>query len=164
MTTQITHVPSPVGSLTLAAREGRLIGLWLEGQRHYMDGAYGSLQESPDAAPFPRIAQWLKDYFSGGRPDASSLPLAPEGTAFQRRVWRELLLIPYGKTVTYGQLAQRLGSSPRAVGSAVGRNPISILIPCHRVLGAGGALTGYAGGLDNKRLLLALESAAGRMP
>lgn len=87
------------------------------------------------------------------------VPLAPRGTAFQRRVWDALLAIPYGETRTYGELAAALGSSARAVGSAVGKNPVSVIIPCHRVLGAGGSLTGYAGGLDRKRALLALERA-----
>ena len=103
--------------------------------------------------------RWLDAYFAGERPDVAGLPLAPRGTAFQRRVWSALLAIPYGETRTYGELAAALGSSPRAVGSAVGKNPISVIVPCHRVLGADGSLTGYAGGLDRKRAILELEAA-----
>ena len=102
---------------------------------------------------------WLDAYFAGERPGVADVPLAPRGTAFQRRVWDALLAIPYGETRTYGELAVALGSSARAVGSAVGKNPISVIVPCHRVLGAGGSLTGYAGGLERKRALLALERA-----
>ena len=104
-----------------------------------------------------RARCWLDDYFAGKNPDASALPLSPKGTAFQRAVWQELRKIPYGETESYGALAARLGSSARAVGSAVGRNPLSIIIPCHRVLAADGGLTGYAGGLENKKKLLRLE-------
>ena len=100
---------------------------------------------------------WLDRYFAGERPNPAELKLSPKGTAFQQRVWQELLRIPYGRTVSYGSLAAHLGSSARAVGSAVGRNPISVIIPCHRVLGADGSLGGYAGGLENKMKLLRLE-------
>ncbi|MBQ9196155.1 MAG: methylated-DNA--[Clostridia bacterium] len=155
--TEIRFLPSPVGRLTLAAREGALVGLWLENQRFYRAGLPSDAREAPNAAPFPMIAEWLEAYFNGKAPDASALPLAPDGTAFQKRVWAELRRVPYGRTTTYSQLAAALASSPRAVGGAVGRNPISLLIPCHRVIGAHGELTGYAGGLENKRLLLRLE-------
>ena len=107
--------------------------------------------------PCFRARLWLDAYFAGKAPEVSGLPLSPKGTAFQKKVWQELLNIPYGTTNTYGALAGRLGSSARAVGSAVGRNPISIVIPCHRVLAADGSLTGYAGGLENKEKLLQLE-------
>ncbi|MBQ8091807.1 MAG: methylated-DNA--[Pyramidobacter sp.] len=96
-------------------------------------------------------------YFTGGGPDPSELPLTLSGTPFQNRVWSELINIPYGRVETYGAIAARLGSSARAVGGAVGRNPISIVVPCHRVLGSSGSLTGYAGGLENKIRLLRLE-------
>ena len=102
---------------------------------------------------------WLEEYFRGKEPTIK-VKLAPEGTPFQKRVWEELLTIPYGETLSYGELAKRLGSSPRAVGSAVGRNPISLMIPCHRVLGSDGSLTGYAGGIERKKFLLEQEKTA----
>lgn len=109
---------------------------------------------------FALVSAWLDSYFRGLRPDLSGiLPFVRgRGTDFQMRVWEELTRIPYGETVTYGDVARAVGSSPRAVGGAVGRNPISIIVPCHRVVGSGGSLTGYAGGLDLKQRLLALES------
>ena len=152
----ITHIPSPLGTITLASDGSSLIGLWFEGQKH------DCYRLSPDAlaAELPVFAEtrrWLDCYFAGGVPDFSP-PLAPRGTDFQQWVWSLLREIPYGATVSYGDLAARLGCpSARAVGQAVGRNPISLLIPCHRVLGAGGRLTGYAGGLWRKEALLRLE-------
>ena len=113
---------------------------------------------------FRQVRAWLDRYFRGEDPGPAP-PLAPAGTAFQRAVWEVLREIPYGRTATYGQVAQAAGrglgrnTSPRAAGSAVGRNPISLLIPCHRVVGAGGSLTGYAGGLERKEALLKLEGA-----
>ena len=159
MPTYTARVVSPVGPLTLAAQDGRLIGLWLAGQKYERAGLPADAREDPEAAPFPRVRKWLAAYFDGRKPDADSLPLDPQGTEFQRRVWALLRQIPYGRTVCYGQLARRLRTSARAIGSAVARNPISILIPCHRVLGADGALTGYAGGLEVKRRLLLLEGS-----
>lgn len=152
----VTSIEAPVGHLTLAAEDGAVIGLWIAGQKYFMAGVRDAV-EAPAAPPFDAARRWLNAYFAEERPATPDFPLAPRGTAFQRRVWQALREIPYGHTVTYGELATRLGSSARAVGSAVGRNPISILIPCHRVLGADGSLTGYAGGLENKKRLLALE-------
>ena len=112
---------------------------------------------------FGTVRHWLDRYFAAERPDTRELPLAPAGTEFRRAVWALLLDIPYGSVTTYGRLAEEYErvsghkTSPRAVGSAVGHNPISIIIPCHRVVGADGSLTGYAGGVENKRLLLELE-------
>lgn len=155
---------SPLGELLLAGDARGLTGLWFEGQKHYArtlpaDSCEGFL---PVLA---QTARWLDLYFSGAEPDFP-VPLHPDGTPFQRAVWETLRTIPCGQTATYGQLAARLAAqrggtrvSARAVGGAVGRNPISILIPCHRVLGADGSLTGYAGGLERKRRLLALEQA-----
>ena len=152
-----TEYPSPVGRLTLAGDEDALMGLWIQGQKYFL----ASLPEAPvrrdDLPLFRRARGWLDRYFAGARTSPDELPLAPNGTPFRRKVWRRLRAIPYGETVTYGALAAELGSSPRAVGGAVGHNPISILIPCHRVVGGDGSLTGYAGGLDAKRALLALE-------
>ena len=159
-------ISSPVGVLTLLSDGEALNGLWLEGQKYF--GSPELAQAVPEAGLecFVRVRAWLADYFDGRRPDFRGIALAPRGTQFQQVIWALLREIPYGQTVTYGQLAaqaaERLGrarSSARAAGRAVGHNPISILIPCHRVVGAGGALTGYAGGLERKRQLLELEGA-----
>ena len=154
--------PSPLGDILLAADELGLTGAWFEGGAHFAAQlpAEHTQQETPTLAEAKR---WLDRYFSGREPDA--LPtLHPLGTPFRRAVCELLLQIPYGRTVTYGELARRLAAkqglvhmSAQAVGGAVGHNPISILIPCHRVVGANGSLTGYAGGLDKKRALLRLE-------
>ena len=147
--------PSPLGELILVSDGSALTGLRFTGQRHFPAGlpAPGPVSASE---VFEDTARWLELYFSGERP--SFLPrLSPEGTAFQRTVWERLLRIPYGKTVTYAGLAAGLGTSARAVGGAVCRNPISLIIPCHRVVGAGGALTGYAGGIGRKEALLRFE-------
>ena len=147
--------PSPLGELILVSDGSALTGLRFTGQRHFPAGlpAPGPVSASE---VFEDTARWLELYFSGERP--SFLPrLSPEGTAFQRTVWERLLRIPYGKTVTYAGLAAGLGTSARAVGGAVVRNPISLIIPCHRVVGAGGALTGYAGGIGRKEALLRFE-------
>ena len=147
--------PSPLGELILVSDGSALTGLRFTGQRHFPAGLPAPGPASA-AAVFEDPARRLALYFSGERP--SFLPrLSPEGTAFQRTVWERLLRIPYGKTVTYAGLAAGLGTSARAVGGAVGRNPISLIIPCHRVVGAGGALTGYAGGIGRKEALLRFE-------
>ena len=152
-------VPSPLGEILLAAEGGALCGLWFVGQKYEGAGlTAGSTPGPVSADPVLEKAQaWLESYFDGANPEIG-FPLAPRGTAFQRRVWAALTDIPHGQTRSYGALAERLGCrSARAVGTAVGRNPISVLIPCHRVLGANGSLTGYAGGLERKRALLRLE-------
>lgn len=152
-----TVYPSPLGPLTLASDGCALTGLWQAGQKHFGGGAL-QWEEREDMPVFDAARLWLDDYFAGDEPDPEDLPLAPSGTDFQQAVWQQLLQIPYGETVTYGDLAARIGcQSARAVGGAVGRNPISIIIPCHRVLGADGSLTGYAGGTECKRWLLAHE-------
>ena len=154
MTHSIT-CPSPVGVLTLAGDGERLSGLWIAGQRYH-----GAVSPAPPA-PLPIFEEaqiWLKRYFAGEKPAISDLPLAPVGSSFRQAVWSLLCEIPYGQTSTYGEIARRLATAPRAVGAAIGRNPISIIIPCHRVVGADGSLTGYAGGLDVKRRLLQLEN------
>ncbi len=147
---------SPLGKLVVAAEGDAVTALVIKGQKYeekHLAGE-GRLNETPVLAQ-ARI--WLDRYFEGGAPDPAALKLAPKGTAFQQRVWKSLLKTPCGKTATYGMIAESIGSSPRAVGSAVGHNPISIIIPCHRVLGADGSLTGYAGGIENKKRLLKLE-------
>jgi len=153
-----TTYQSPLGEILLAGGGAALTGLWFEGQSYYAR-TLGESCEKKDLPVFDEAARWLDVYFSGREPDFTP-PLSPAGTSFQREVWALLRRIPYGATTTYGALALELGrpvSSARAVGAAIGQNPISLLIPCHRVLGAGGALTGYAGGLERKRRLLALE-------
>lgn len=148
--------PSPLGMLTVAAEGEALTALVIAGQK-YADQHLSGEGRERETPVLLEAKTWLDRYFAGEHPDPADLPLAPKGTAFQQRVWRELLTIPYGQTESYGALAARLGSSPRAVGSAVGRNPLSILIPCHRVLGADGGLCGYAGGPENKKKLLMRE-------
>ena len=152
--------PSPVGLLTMRAGEEGITVLVLpeDKQAETLLAPPATPCQREDAPPaLARAARWLDAYFAGRAPDPSDLPLAPAGTPFQKTVWRALRDIPFGRTVTYGQLAELLGTSPRAVGGAVGRNPISIVVPCHRVVGTDGSLTGYAGGLEAKRFLLALE-------
>ncbi len=161
--TYLTKLASPLGPLTLASDGEALTGLWLEGQKYYAAGLEAETGKRPDLAVFCQVELWLEAYFK--RRDLPSLPpVAPRGSKFQKRVWKLLLEIPLGKTTTYGALAERLkaagvSASPQAVGGAVGRNPVSILIPCHRVVGADGSLTGYAGGVEKKRFLLELEGA-----
>ena len=158
----VSHYSSPLGAILLAADHIGLTGLWFEGQKYFalhLDPE----REERELPLFETAKRWLDLYFSGKEPDFS-VPLHFTGTAFQNEVWGILRAIPYGQTLSYGALAARLAAargvprlSARAVGGAVGRNPISILIPCHRVLGADGSLTGYAGGVDRKARLLALE-------
>lgn len=149
--------PSPLGPLFAVSDGTSLTGLWFDGQQKRMPFP---TECAPGAGlpVFRVLGRWLEDYFRG---EATGLipPLAPMGTTFQQAVWAQLRNIPYGRTVTYGALASQFGRpmSAQAVGGAVGRNPISILIPCHRVVGAGGTLTGYAGGLWRKEALLKLE-------
>jgi methylated-DNA-[protein]-cysteine S-methyltransferase len=151
-------VDSPVGPLTLVAAGGVLMGLYMTEQRHLPAGEAFGEPADPDEVPFAGAARQLREYFTGAR-TAFDLELALDGTAFQRRVWTALQDIPYGRTVSYGQLADRLGqpTASRAVGLANGKNPISIIVPCHRVVGADGGLTGYGGGIERKRFLLAHE-------
>lgn len=159
-----TECDSPLGRLTLAGGEEGLTGLWLEGQKYFGATLALGTARRDDLAAFALARDWLDRYFSGEKPEGRELPLFPAGTSFQRLIWSLLLDIPWGETTTYGALArraaERLGResmSAQAVGSAVGRNPISIIIPCHRVVGADGSLTGYAGGLERKRWLLRWE-------
>jgi methylated-DNA-[protein]-cysteine S-methyltransferase len=158
MTTTHALVDSPLGPLTLRADDGVLTGLYLP--EHRRGPAPGTLGARDDAA-LPAVREQLAAYFAGQR-TAFDVPLELRGTAFQQRVWAALRDIPYGETWTYGELAARIGApaASRAVGLANGRNPISIVVPCHRVVGAGGSLTGYAGGVERKRALLDLERSA----
>ncbi|PKW14126.1 methylated-DNA--[protein]-cysteine S-methyltransferase [Saccharopolyspora spinosa] len=150
-----TVIDSPVGPLTLVAVDGALTGLYMERQRHRPpEENFGE----PDTAPFGPMIEQLQEYFSGQR-NEFDLPINLIGTPFQRTVWAELCEIPYGETISYGELAERIGkpSASRAVGLANGKNPIGIIVPCHRVVGSTGNLTGYGGGLDRKQHLLDFE-------
>ncbi len=156
-----TDTVTPLGHILLARDAQGLCGVWFEGQKYH-----------PGAVPVPRddadpllkqAVEWLLAYFAGDEPAGVSMPpLSLRGTDFQQAVWHALLHIPAGETLSYGELAARLGrrEAVRAVAAAVGRNPVSVLVPCHRVVGSQGQLTGYAGGLDRKRALLALEAKA----
>ena len=145
---------SPLGPLTIVEQNGSLVGLYMENQKYLPTTSLG--ERVADAMPAARMQ--LEEYFSGGRREFD-LPLAPIGTEFQRLVWELLCEIPFGETSTYGALAQRIGkpNASRAVGSASGHNRIGIIIPCHRLVGSTGMLTGYAGGIERKEYLLALE-------
>ena len=152
---------SPLGHITLAADENALLGLWFDGQKHYLRGLPEERQEGENKIT-SEAKRWLKAYFNGENPPVT-LPLNPNGSCFAQSVYTALLEIPYGKTMTYGELAVRVMGTEqgrryaRSVGTAVGRNPISIMIPCHRILGVNRSLTGYAGGIERKRALLELE-------
>ena len=156
LATAQTTIATPIGSLLLARTEKGLAGAWFEGQKDH-PGVLAA-PNRPDDPVLHDAATQLADYF-GGRRQQFDLPLDLHGTAFQRSVWQALLRIGSGQTQSYGDIARTLGShkAVRAVGSAVGRNPISVIVPCHRVMGSDGSLTGYAGGLDRKRALLSLE-------
>ncbi|MEI5008045.1 methylated-DNA--[protein]-cysteine S-methyltransferase [Streptomyces sp. PmtA] len=150
-----TVTDSPYGPLTLVATDSVLSGLYMTEQRHRPgEETFGD----PDPRPFRDVIRQLDAYFAGDLKEFD-LPLHLAGTAFQRTVWEQLLLIPYGETRTYGELAGALGNAgaSRAVGLANGKNPVGIIVPCHRVIGASGGLTGYGGGLDRKQRLLAFE-------
>ena len=156
--------PSPLGGILLAADETGLTGLWFDGEKYFADNlpAENTKRETPILAETRR---WLDLYFSGKEPDFMP-PLHPMGSPFRLAVWSILQQIPYGETTTYGEIARELARqkgmarmSAQAVGGAVGHNEISILIPCHRVVGSSGSLTGYAGGIEKKRRLLELEHA-----
>jgi len=142
-------VSSPLGSLTISERDGAIIAL-----------DWRTARPTATTPLLRRASLQLAEYFAGQR-QAFDLPLAPQGSPFQQSVWRRMLMIPYGRVMTYGELAHAVGSAPRAVGGACGRNPIAIIIPCHRVVGGSGALTGYsgAGGINTKQFLLELEGA-----
>lgn len=152
-----TYYMSPLGKMLLAEKEGALAGAWFENQKYYAARLEKTAQLSDGRPVLQAAKKWLDAYFAGEKPCADSLPLSPQGTDFQKEIWRLLLEIPCGKTVSYGCLAEQYAKkkglshmSAQAVGGAVGKNPISVFIPCHRVVGSNGSLTGYAGGLDKK--------------
>ena len=159
--TYIATYHSPLGAITLASDGEALTGLWFDGQKYF--GSTLPLEAETGSTPaFAQTKQWLDSYFGGKKPDFTP-PLRWAATPFRKAVWDILLTIPYGRTMTYGQIAAQLAAqtgkpqSAQAVGGAVGHNPISLIVPCHRVVGADGSLTGYAGGIDRKVKLLTLE-------
>ena len=161
----ISHYSSPIGNILLAADDIGLTGLWFEGQKYFalhLDQEH----EEKELPIFEKTKQWLDIYFSGKEPDFT-VPLHFRGTDFQKEVWDILCTIPYGQTMTYGEIAKQIAEkkglsrmSAQTVGGAVGHNEISVIVPCHRVVGTNGSLTGYAGGLDKKVKLLTLEQVA----
>ena len=157
------HYISPLGGITMASDGEYLTGLWFDGQKYFAD-TLSAQHEEKDLDVFRRTDLWLDIYFSGKNPDFTP-PLRMIGTEFRQEVWQILLTIPFGKTMTYGEIAKILADrhgansmSAQAVGGAVGHNPISLIVPCHRVIGTNGALTGYAGGLEKKTRLLDMET------
>ena len=160
----ITTYKSPLGQMTMASDDECLIGLWFDGQLRFASTINAGEAEENDILPvFSQTRQWLDEYFSGKAP-AFMPPIRLQGTDFQQTVWQLLLKIPYGTTSTYSYIARKVAKergiatmSAQAVGGAVGRNPISIIVPCHRIIGTDGTLTGYAGGIERKEKLLSLE-------
>lgn len=165
-----TEYLSPVGVLTIVSPGDGIAGLWIEGQKYYFSTVSERPVRNDDPAVFGSVYKWLSRYFAGEKPSPKELKLVPGGSPFRQAVWRELCEIPYGAVTTYGTIARNLQAAKKsgsengkgagfaqAVGGAVAHNPISIIIPCHRVIGANGSLTGYAGGIDKKRWLLEME-------
>lgn len=155
---------SPLGKILLEADETGLTGLWFEGQK-YAPRECDGIPEEKEMPVFQKAKEWLDLYFSGREPGVY-VPLHLEGTVFQMEVWEILCSIPYGQTMTYGQIGKQIAKkrgmkrmSAQAVGGAVGHNRIALIVPCHRVIGSDGSLTGYAGGVEKKRALLQLEKA-----
>lgn len=160
------YYDSPVGRLLLAEKEDALAGLWIEGQKYFLGSIREDMGENPDSKVLNLAGKWLDRYFRGENPSISEIPLAPAGSEFRQKVWKILCEIPYGQVTTYGEISKKIAASrgldrmsAQAVGGAVSHNPISIIIPCHRVVGANGSLTGYAGGIQKKIELLTLEGA-----
>lgn len=159
-----TQYASPLGEILLVADEKALVGLWIEGQKYFLGSFKEEICDDENAQILVKAKCWLDKYFAGEKPQINDLPLSPQGSDFAKSVWKILCEIPYGKTITYGEIAEKIAQSKgiekmsaQAVGGAVGHNPISIIIPCHRVVGIKGNLTGYAGGIDKKIKLLTHE-------
>lgn len=162
--TYIYHYNSPLGGITLSSDKGKITGLWFDGQKYFGDTLEEKYEEK-NLPIFEQAARWLDIYFSGNAPDFTP-PLCMKTTPFRKAVWEIMLTIPFGQTMTYGEIAARIAKqrglskmSAQAVGGAVGHNSISLMIPCHRVVGTNGSLTGYAGGIEKKVQLLTLENA-----
>ncbi|MBR2779680.1 MAG: methylated-DNA--[Firmicutes bacterium] len=165
----IQYYDSPLGRILIASDGTAVTGLWFEGQKYYAEGLAPDCTEQ-DVPVFREVRRWLDLYFSGRDPGFTP-PLSLDATPFRKEVWDILLMIPYGETKTYGEIASQIaarkglsGMSAQAVGGAVGHNPVSLIVPCHRVVGAGGSLTGYAGGLERKQALLDLEKRGSAAP
>lgn len=159
-----TEYPSPVGLITIAAHQEKLVGLWIKNQKYFGETVTQVLIRNANLPIFNHTQKWLDNYFAGKSPSTNQLALAPSGSEFRQIVWQILCQIPYGELITYGEIAKQVAQkmnktrmSAQAIGGAVGHNPISIIIPCHRVVGSDGNLTGYAGGIDTKIQLLTLE-------
>ena len=160
-----THYQSPLGGITLASDGEALVGLWFDGQKYFADALAEQYQERDDLPVFDETRRWLDIYFSGKAPDFTP-KLSMRASDFRKRVWEIMLTIPFGRTMTSGDIARQIARergiptmSTQAVGGAVGHNSISLIIPCHRVVGTGGSLTGYAGGIDKKLRLLQMEGS-----
>ena len=163
-----TYYTSPLGRIMLMSNGRSLTGLWFVGQKYFAATSSDKVIEKNDLPVFEKTRSWLDRYFKGDKPQISELILEPQGSSFRQIVWEILCEIPYGEVVTYGSIAQRIAKqlgkktmSAQAIGGAIGHNPISIIIPCHRVIGTNGSLTGYAGGVDKKLKLLEHEGASG---
>jgi len=163
---EVTHYNSPIGDILIAAKGEKLVGLWIENQKYYLENFTEEKIETQNSVILNKTKKWLDSYFNGDKPNINELSIEFIGTDFRKRIWQVLCEIPYGKTVTYKYIAEKIAKekgiktmSAQAVGSAVGHNPISIIVPCHRVVGTDGSLTGYAGGLDKKMYLLKHENA-----
>lgn len=154
-----SNYTSPIGEMLIVSDGEAICGVWFCGQKHFPSSIDKDISKRDDLAIFADVKKWFDDYFNGLNPEID-FKLKPEGSDFRKKVWKILSEIPYGETLTYGEIASELSDSmsAQAVGGAVGHNPIAILIPCHRVLGAGGKLTGYAGGIDRKIALLNIEN------
>jgi len=159
-----THYSSPLVDLLLACQDNALIGLWIEGQKYYLSKFNDIMEENNDLEIFHQTKKWFDHYFEGKKPSIDELNLSFIGTDFRKKVWKILCEIPYGKTITYKEIAMKIAKEKRlekmsaqAIGGAVGHNPISIIVPCHRVVGSDGSLVGYAGGIDKKMTLLQHE-------
>lgn len=158
-----SHYDSPLGGITMASDGTALVGLWFDGQKYFADTLDKSHREEHDLEVFAETRRWLDTYFCGKEPQFTP-SLVMRASEFRKEVWEQMLAIPYGHTMTYGDIARRIAKnrglqtmSAQAVGGAVGHNSISLIIPCHRVIGANGSLTGYAGGIDKKKRLLQME-------
>lgn len=152
---------SPIGKLLLVEKDSSLVGVWMENQKYFLGSLKNETLRESDTEVLNKTKEWLDSYFKGEKPTVDVLKLAPEGTKFQKEVWKILFEIPYGEVTTYGEISKKISISQefrkisaRAVGGAVGHNPLSIIIPCYRVIGKNGSLTGYAGGLEKKIKLL----------